>query len=130
MKKYPQLTKMGISQPKQIERYSVNSIAYTDVLRIDYQRPSGSILPWSKTFKFPRIQTTVAPENAANAGETTMVSSPEFRAAVEELKAILGSKAQIQDVAGAILEELRLMEEDIAARSAYMTALLAKIHTV
>lgn len=127
MKKYPQLTKMGVSQPKQIQRFSVNSIAYTDVLRIDYERPSGSILPSSKTFKFPRIQTTVTADDASNGERTAMVSSPGLRAAVDELKMILGSKAQVQDVAGAIVDELRLLEEDVASRSDYIKELLAKI---
>ena len=130
MNKYPQLAKMGVSQPKQIERYSVNSIAYTDILRIDYERPSGSILPCSKTFKFPRIQTTVPAGDGANGERTAMVSSPELRAAVDELKAILGSKAQIEDVAGAVLNELRLLEEDIASRSDYIKELLTKIPDV
>ena len=116
---------MGVENTQQIDNYSVNSIGYTDVLRIVYERPKGSLLPASKTFKFPRIQQTVESEGKGKA-EVTMKSNPAFRSAVDELRGLLEAKQKDQDVAAAIVEELRLLEEDIALRSQYIKALLGK----
>ena len=127
MKSYPHLTEMGVSNPQQIESFSVNSIAYTDVLRIVYERPKGSLLPSSKTYKFPRIQKSVKKEGDPGQGDVVMVSDPALQSAREELQQIIEAKEQDQDIAAAILEELRLLEEDIALRSDYIKALAGKI---
>ena len=122
MKNYPHLTEMGVVNPQQIDNYSVNSIGYTDVLRIVYERPKGSLLPLSKTYKFPRVQQT-----AKDQAEVTMNSDPAFRAAISELQDVLESKGKDQDVTAAIVEELRLLEEDIALRSQCIKRLLDEI---
>ena len=127
MKPYPHLTEMGISNPQQIESFSVNSIAYTDVLRIVYERPKGSVLPSSKTYKFPRIQKSVKKEGDTGKSDVVMVSDPALQSALEELRQIIEAKEQDQDIAAAIVEELRLLEEDIALRSDYIKALAEKI---
>ncbi len=116
---------MGVEHPQHIDSFSVNSIGYTDVLRIVYERPKGSLLPASKTFKFPRIQQT-AKNQGKDQAEVTMKSDPVFRSAVGELQDILAAKQKDQDVASAIVEELRLLEEDIALRSQYIKSLLEK----
>lgn len=126
MKDYPHLAEMGVENPQQIDSYSVNSIGYTDVLRIVYERPKGSLLPASKTFKFPRIQQTVKSQGKGQA-EVAMKSNPAFRSAIGELRDILEAKDKDQDVAAAIVEELRLLEEDIALRSQFIKTLLDKI---
>ena len=113
---------MGVVNPQQIDSYSVNSIGYTDVLRIVYERPKGSLLPMSKTYRFPRVQKT-----ANDQAEVTMNSHPTFRAAVSELQDVLKSKGKDQDVSAAIIEELRLLEEDIALRSECIKRLLDDI---
>jgi len=122
MKNYPHLAEMGVVNPQQIDNYSVNSIGYTDVLRIVYERPKGSLLPLSKTYKFPRVQQT-----AKGQADVTMNSDPAFRAAIGELQDVLESKGKDQDVTAAIVEELRLLEEDIALRSQCIKRLLDEI---
>lgn len=129
MKTYPRLAEMGVLHPQQIAKFSVNSIAYTDILRIVYERPKGSILPASKTFKFPRIQKSVAAGSDADKTDVVMESDPGLRAALEELQDLTQAKAHKRDVASAILEELRLLEEDIALRSEYIKTLVGEINT-
>ena len=124
MKDYPHLTEMGVIHPQQIESYSVNSIGYIDVLRIVYERPKGSLLPQTRTYKFPRVQATAT---SGAKEETVMNSSAEFRAAVNELDSVLESKGSVRNVADHILEELRLLEEDIALRSECIKMLLGKM---
>lgn len=118
---------MGVLHPNQIDSYSVNSVGYTDVLRIVYERPKGSILPQTRTYKFPRVQKDVQDKNGASAATAVMESNPALRAAIEELKGLLEKKAKAQNIASEIIEELRLLEEDIALRSEYIRALVSKI---
>ena len=124
MKDYPHLSEMGVIHPQHIESYSVNSIGYVDVLRIVYERPKGSLLPQTRTYKFPRVQATAT---TGGKEETVMNSSPDFRAAVDELDSVLESKDSARDVAEHILDELRLLEEDIALRSDCIKTLLGKM---
>ena len=125
MKNYPQLSAMGVTSTQDIDKYSVNSIGYTDVLRIVYTRPKGFLLPMSKTYRFPRVQR----ESQAADGSTqaVMESNPALRAALDELQDILEAKNSTQDVASAILEELRLLEEDIAMRNECIRMLVGRI---
>ena len=126
MKDYAHLSKMGVIHPQQIDSYSVNSIGYTDVLRIVYERPKGSLLPMTRTYKFPRVQQTA---KSGGKDETVMNSSPDFRAAIAELQDLLESKATTEDTSADILEELRLLEEDIALRSECIKRLLGRMET-
>jgi len=130
MKTYPRLTEMGVLHPEQISNFSVNSIAYTDVLRVVYRRPKGSILPLTRTYKFPRVQKTAEIGSKKGKIKTVMESDPALREAVEELKDLMESKQQKQDVADSILEEIRLLEEDIALRTEYVRELVSKIKAV
>jgi hypothetical protein len=130
MKKYPRLSEMGVEHPLQIAKYAVNSIGYTDVLRIVYERPKGSFRPQSKTFEFPRVQKTVSPGAATESTDVVMETNPGLRAALEELQDLLKIKESNQDIASAIVEELRLLEEDIGMRSEYIKALASKIKPV
>jgi len=125
MKTYPHLSEMGVLNPQQIDKFSINSIEYTDVLRISYERPKGSILPHSKTYKFPRIQKS----SGTGEAKVAMESHPTLRGALDELGDILQTKGDKKDVAGAILEELRLLEEDIALRNECIRRLVGKIKT-
>jgi len=127
MKTYPCLAEMGVLHPEQISNFSVNSIDYTDVLRIVYRRPKGSILPLTRTYKFPRIQKSAEVGAGKAKKKTVMESDPAFRSAVAELTSLMKSKKHKQDIADAILEEFRLLEEDIALRGEYIKELVSKM---
>jgi len=118
---------MGVLHPQQIDKYSINSIARTDILRIVYDRPKGSVLPLSRTYKFPRIQKSSVVDSGTLQTEYVLETDPAFRGALAELQEIMEAKGNNQDVASAILEELRLLEEDIALRSDYIKTLAGKI---
>ena len=54
MASYPALTEMGITNPQDIERYSLQTNNNVDVLRIVYKRKKGELLHSSKKFRFGR----------------------------------------------------------------------------
>jgi hypothetical protein len=119
---------MGVLHPLQIASYSVNSIEYTDVLRIVYERPKGSKLPGSRTYKFPRVQKALKNDAARDDAPVVMESDPALKAVLAELKDVCARRSENLDVASLMLEELRLLEEDIALRSEYLKTLIEKIN--
>ncbi len=127
MKNYPQLKEMGITHPDQITKFLINGIAGTDVLRIVYDRRKGSLLPNSRTYKFPRVQKTAVVNKETGQTETVLETNPELVKALAELRDLLEKKQRKECVTDTILEELLLLEEDIALRSSCIRDLVRKI---
>ena len=123
MKRYPQLSEMGVTQTHEIVSFSVSSLGFTDVLRIEYERPSHSILPQTKTFRFPRVQKSARPNDV-------METSPAFAKAVEELEQIIALKGRIEDIAGDILAEVGRLDEEVSMRSEQIRKLVARLPAV
>ena len=116
MKDYPQLRSMGVLHPEQIEQFFVNSVSRNDILRIVYARRKGSLLPVSRTYRFPRIQT------ASNTGEgigqtgSILETDPGLRLALDELRILLDDKGRAQETKETMLEELEALQEEVAIR--------------
>ena len=51
---YPNLTGLGIHEPKQIERYSLRQEAHKDILKIYFHKQKGELFAKSVKFKYPR----------------------------------------------------------------------------
>lgn len=123
---YPRLAEMGVQNPEHIARYSVNSINFVDYLRIVYERPSGSLLPVSRVYRFPRVQKSADVDNDGKP-ETVMTSSPELVAVLEELKEIVEATESRQDIAAIMLDELRCLEEDVASHGENLRSLINQL---
>ena len=127
MKEYPQLAKMGVRHPKQIKNFSISGLETADYLKIVYDRRPGSLLPMSRTYKFPRVQKKRAIPAGTDKTATVLETEPALRAAIAELEGLLNTKAQKQDVTKLILRELESLEEDIAQRAACIRELTKQI---
>lgn len=127
---YPTLAEMGVESPKQIDNYYISSVNYIDVLRIVYDRPEDSCLPSSRTYRFPRVQDTVAEGQPAKKDGAAPRTHPRLRAALTELETIFAAKSSKESIAAEILSEVELLEEDIAMRSEYLKVLARKIPVV
>ncbi len=114
-KSYPRLTELGVLHPSQVTRYSISSLDYVDFLTLVYERPKGSVLPTSRTFRFPRVQKTVTAEDGDDESRIVMESNPQFRGILEELKGLEETKASAEDVAETILDELRCLSDDVSS---------------
>ncbi len=124
MNKYPQLTAMGIQHPEEIEKFFVSSVSRNDVLRIVYARQKASLLPISRTYRFPRIQTAVDSGTGMQHAGTTLQTDPKLRLALDELQALLDDKGRGQVVKETMLEELEALQEEVAVRLERMKALV------
>ncbi len=126
MSDYPRLTEMGVASFDQIAGYTVNSLDLKDFLRIDFDRPEGSILPCTRTYDFPRVQKTAA---GSGSGKATVVmeTNPALRDALAELKQIVGARDKKKGSAACILEELQRLEDETAAHAARIRDLIEKL---
>ena len=87
MSSYPTLKKMGITSVDQIERYTLRHQGNTDVLKIYYKRPKGSLLSRSKKFSFLRGRSSLPLEvQHSKAFDQMAKISPQLLQALEELK--------------------------------------------
>ena len=124
MTEYKTLREMKIKRPDQIDRYSVQSVDNTDVLRIVYKRKKGSFLPDSKRFRFPRIKKTSLEDGGRRKIDIRWEVSPFLQKAVSELDHLLDAEISDKRRRAIILDELRLLEEDAAHRIDYIRSLI------
>ena len=123
---YPTLLSMGVESPKQIDNYYLTSINRVDVLRIVYARPKDSFLPSSRIYKFPRVPDSAA-KVAKDSDAPVLKTHPTLADALDELRRIIQAKSSKETIAAQILDEIALLEEDIAMRSECLKVLVGKI---
>ncbi len=119
---YPALSEMGIIRPNEISHYSLRQDgADKDVLRIIYNRAKGSLLPYSRKYKFGRSQKTVVADGGSSRMAQTYEVSPFLLKAVNELDKLVdinqhdSSKASATDLKSdlmAEINELKLLIND------------------
>ena len=127
MSNYPHLTEMGILNPQEIEKFAIYSTDKLDVLRIIYERKKGSLLPFSKNYKFPRIKKSHLVDSGTRDTAVVFESTEAFRSALHELEELKVNKTKGEDLAALILAEIQFLEEDIALRTEYIKSLVGKI---
>ena len=122
--RYLTLTEMGINNPGEIERFSLNTINNTDILRIVYKRKKGSLLPASKRFRFGRASRSVIADSGTRKTEIIHEISPFVQKAVAELEQLLAAKKKGKVQASLVKEELKRLHEEVASRTKYIESLL------
>ncbi len=127
MPAYPTLTEMGINNPGEIERFSLNTINHVDILRIVYKRKKGSLLPASKRFRFGRATKTIIADSGTRKTEVVHEISPFVQKAVNELDQIIKARGESVVQAKLIKEEVRRLHEEVASRLAYIESLVDKL---
>lgn len=124
MANYPTLTEMGINNPGEIERFSLNTINNIDIIRIVYKRKKGSLLPASKRFRFGRAAKTIIADSGTRKTEVVHEISPFVQKAVRELEQILDAKESTVEHSKLIKEEVQRLHEEVASRLAYIESLI------
>lgn len=127
MSTFPTLTEMGINNPGEIERYSLNTTNNIDVLRIVYKRNKGSFLPTSKRFEFGRSSKTVVADSGTQKVEIVHVISPFLQKAMKELDGIISAKRSNIEQAKLVKQELQRLHQDMASRLIYIESLIDEL---
>ena len=126
MKKYTNLIEMGVVNPKQIARFTVHEANNIDVLRVIYSRKKGSILPVSKTFKFPRIKKTVLVDGGTRQTQLVYESAPVFANAIIELDEIIEKNNNVDELNQILEDEILQLEAEMTSRIDYIKMLIAQ----
>ena len=124
MSKFQALSEMGINNPGEVERYSLNTTNNVDVLRIVYKRKKGSFLPTSKRFEFGRSEKTVVVDSGTGKTEILHVISPFLQKAMKELDEIISTKKSNVEHAKLVKQELQRLHQDMASRLVYIESLI------
>lgn len=128
MPKYSTLSEMGIQNPQQIDRYSVQTIhANTDILRIVYKRKKGSLLPTSKRFRFPRTEKVMPGNSDSEQSQIYYEISPVVHKAMVELDSIVRSKRDRAQQLAVINDEVQRLQDETISRIEYIKSLIAKM---
>ena len=127
MSTFPTLTEMGINNPGEIERSSLNTTNNIDVLRIVYKRHKGSFLPTSKRFEFGRASKTVVADSGTQKTEIVHVISPFLQKAMKELDGIISAKRSNIEQAKLVKQELQRLHQDMASRLTYIESLIDEL---
>ena len=125
--KYPTLADMGIVNPEQIDRYSLQASGNNDVLRVIYKREKGSLLPSSKKFKFPRNVRVIEQDGGSKKNDTIVEVSPALSRAIAELHKIVNQKHSRAEQKEIIEEEIQHLEEEIRTHVTYLKSLIKKL---
>ena len=124
MSNYPTLTEMGISNPGEIVRYSLNTVNNIDIVRIIYKRQKGSFRPASKRFEFGRASKTIMADSGTQKSEIIHEISPFVLKAVSELDEILANKQSNVEQAKLVKDELKRLHQEVESRLTYIESLL------
>lgn len=124
---YEALTKMGIQKPEEIVRYELYSVDQMDILRIIYDRKKGSLLPVTRKYRFPQLKKSTLVDSGSGQAQVMFESSAELRNAVAELDNLTKGKKSTMAGKEALVNEIRLMEEEVNARIGHIKNLIDKI---
>lgn len=124
MSKYPALTEMGIKNPTEIHRYSLDTVNHVDILRVMYKRKKGSLLPASKRFEFGRSSKTIMADSGTQKSEVVHEISPFVLKAIKELDGIINAKKTTVEHAKLVKEELQRLHQEMSSRLAYIESLI------
>ena len=115
---------MGIFDPEEINRYSVQTIDEVDLLRIVYTRKKGSLLAASKRFRFPRTEKMALGDGQGRETQMYTEVSPELNKAMVELDKIVRGKRERSHQLELIKEEVKRLSEETQSRIAYINSLI------
>jgi len=116
------LKDLGIANPHEIDRYSLQTVGKIDILRVVYKRKKGSFLPDSKKFRFERRELMSSSDGAIN-----YEVAPVVRQVMQELDPIIKSKHDQRRHLELLEEEISRLEEEHLHRIAYIKSLLAEL---
>ena len=125
---YPNLTGLGIQDPKQIERYSLRQESQKDVLKIYFKRQKGELFAKSVKFKYPRQRKNVLVDSGSHQYKEVTEINRNLTLVIDELNTITKPEKLVEvDVKEKILSDLRHLEKVVSSKIAEIEADLDKL---
>ena len=107
---YDNLKSLGITNPDEIDRYSLRQEANNDILKIYFQKDKGEFFAKSVKFKYPRQRKTVVADGVGQGYKEVQEISPNLRYVIDELDQICQRDRTEIDLKRKILDDLRHLE--------------------
>ncbi|MGI9318288.1 MAG: DUF3461 family protein [bacterium] len=127
MSEYKSLKQLGINNPNEIDRYSLQTVNNVDILRVVYRRKKGSLLPDSKKFRFVRTEKIRGADTGPRGTWIDYEVSPFIRDVMGELDQIVRAKHDREHKFDVLREEISRLEEENAHRLAYIKSLVDEL---
>ncbi|ADT86256.1 DUF3461 family protein [Vibrio furnissii] len=125
---FPHLTGLGITDPTQIERYSLRQEAHKDVLKIYFKKQKGELFAKSVKFKYPRQVKNVLVDGGSHQYKEVTEINRNLTLIIDELNKITKNVQISQvDVKQKILSDLRHLEKVVASKIAEIESDLEKL---
>ncbi|MCW4445646.1 DUF3461 family protein [Vibrio splendidus] len=125
---YPNLTGLGIHEPKQIERYSLRQEAHKDILKIYFRKQKGELFAKSVKFKYPRQVKSVLVSGGNNQYKEVTEINRNLTLVIDELNKITKPTPTAEvDVKQKILTDLRHLEKVVSSKISEIEADLEKL---
>ncbi|UGA55489.1 DUF3461 family protein [Vibrio sp. DW001] len=114
---YPNLTGLGIHDPKQIERYSLRQEAHKDVLKIYFHKQKGELFAKSVKFKYPRQIKNVLVDGGTHQYKEVTEINRNLTLVIDELNQLTRpAKLNGKDLKEKILSDLRHLEKVVSSK--------------
>ncbi|MEH2919677.1 DUF3461 family protein [Samsonia erythrinae] len=124
---YDNLKSLGITNPDDIDRYSLRQEANNDILKIYFRKDKGEFFAKSVKFKYPRQRKTIVSDNSGQGYKEINEISPNLRYVIEELDNICQKEQVEVDLKRKILDDLRHLESVVSNKIAEIEADLDKL---
>ncbi|MGF1696912.1 DUF3461 family protein [Vibrio kyushuensis] len=126
---FPNLTGLGIQNPKQIERYSLRQEAHKDVLKIYFHKQKGELFAKSVKFKYPRQVKNVLVDSGSHQYKEVTEINRNLTLVIDELNKVTKPEKLAEiDVKAKILMDLRHLEKVVASKIAEIESDLEKLN--
>ncbi|MFG1495650.1 DUF3461 family protein [Saccharospirillum sp. HFRX-1] len=108
---FEHLNSVGVTDTDKIEKYTLRTEGYDDILKIYYKREKGDLFARSEKFKYPRQQKRVKIDSGTSSYLDTTEISPALRQLVDELDSIARRVHVETDLKKKILDDLHHLEK-------------------
>lgn len=108
---FEHLNAVGVTDTDKIEKYTLRTEGYDDILKIYYKREKGDLFARSEKFKYPRQQKRVKVDSGTGSYLDTTEISPALRQLVDELDSIARRVTVETDLKKKILNDLHHLEK-------------------
>lgn len=125
---FPHLIGLGITDPTQIERYSLRQEAHKDALKIYFKKQKGELFAKSVKFKYPRQIKNVLVDSGSNQYKEITEINRNLTLVIDELNKI--TKPDVvghTDIKQKILSDLKHLEKVVTSKIAEIEADLEKL---
>ena len=116
-----------ITNPEEIDRYSLRQEANNDILKIYFQKDKGEFFAKSVKFKYPRQRKTVVADGVGQGYKEVQEISPNLRYIIDELDQICQRDRSEVDLKRKILDDLRHLESVVTNKISEIEADLEKL---